>query len=437
MTPALVSPIDWTQLGALHVKAGAAAESTYALTGRLYASASGWLLLSVPNNVVRGLFDALQEPGVELPPGSKGGPFNAHVSVMRKEEVLEAGGPDKITERGHFFSYQLGPVKTVVPMGWDEMSRVWFVEIRSPDLQNLRKSYGLPALPQKNGEELPFHLTIAVRRKKVLQENEVSKAATHVRIDASNAAGESLQHHYLDAGEWSSPAGRIEEGETPLQAALRELKERTGYEGQAEHLTDAGKDGDFQVFKAPLEQLKQTGDPQTETRLHKLASLFGPITQRAVAETPIRYDMQDGVGQNMLNHLGAVSARGQRIYDQGQTQKRMTADLDPKARLHQFMGTLEGKPPANNTDKFFGLTTESPFAKLASAIDELIKAKAFSDRKQYDRKTAILRRLMKQSPTDFMVDDPTGKYHGITHKPTNFRLHMPATAIPPGVSANR
>ncbi len=154
-------------------KVGAAAESTYGLVGRLYASKSGWVLLSVPNAIARGLFDALGEPGIELP--LKDGILNAHISVMRPDELEGIGGVNAITERGHEFTYQLGPVKTVNPAGWNGVSRVWFVEIRSPDLSALRRSYGLPSMPTRNGEELPFHLTFAIRKTKVLQENEVAK----------------------------------------------------------------------------------------------------------------------------------------------------------------------------------------------------------------------------------------------------------------------
>ena len=32
---------------------------------------------------------------------------------------------------------------------------------------------------------------------------------------------------------------------------------------------------------------------------------------------------------------------------------------------------------------------------------------------------------MSQSPQDFVVDSPVGKYHGITHVPTKFRFHVP------------
>jgi hypothetical protein len=146
---------------------------SYTLAGRLYASKSDWILLAVPNALVHGLFAALDDTGLELPPGPEG-KFNAHISVMNEEEVASIGGVDRITERGHVFYYTLGPVREVVPNGWEEMGRVWLVEVRSPELEKLRKSYGLPALPNDN--KFKFHITIAVRRKKVLQENDIAKS---------------------------------------------------------------------------------------------------------------------------------------------------------------------------------------------------------------------------------------------------------------------
>jgi len=135
---------------------------SYGLAGKLYISNSGWGLLSVPNALVHGAFDALEEPGVELP-RQDSGTFNAHISVFRKDEIDKIGGSGKIRERGHTFRYTLGPVKCVKPYGWDEMSKVWMIEVHSPELQNLRKSYGLSALPKDN--RFKFHITIGVRRK--------------------------------------------------------------------------------------------------------------------------------------------------------------------------------------------------------------------------------------------------------------------------------
>lgn len=176
---------DCDAIVAAWVKSAASAPvNAPALAGTLYKSDSGWILLSVPNAIVRGLFSAMHEPGVELPLNSDG-QLNAHISVIRPEELAQIGGAEKINERGKQFYYQLGPMQTVVPAGWEGMSRVWFVQIKSPALERLRKSYGLTPLPKNN--EFQFHLTVAVRRRNVLYDNDVSKtaAAGHGRFVGS------------------------------------------------------------------------------------------------------------------------------------------------------------------------------------------------------------------------------------------------------------
>lgn len=154
------------------VKAAGDPVKTFALSGELYLSDSGWLLLRVPNALVRGCFDALDEPGVELPRNSAGR-LNAHISVMDADEVKACGGPDAITERGHHYRYSLGAIKSVDPGNWKGVSRVWYVAVDSPELRQLRKSYGLE--PLRKGYD--HHVTIGIRRTKILHENETSKAA--------------------------------------------------------------------------------------------------------------------------------------------------------------------------------------------------------------------------------------------------------------------
>lgn len=146
----------------------------YNLVGTLQRS-KDWILLSVPNAFVRGVFAAMQEPGIEVPPQKESGALNAHISVMRPEEVEMIGGPDKITERGKQFHYTLGRLYSVEPAGWSEMSKVYMVQVHSPELQALRRSYGLSGIP--NEGKFAFHITVAVKRRGVLGRNEVSKAA--------------------------------------------------------------------------------------------------------------------------------------------------------------------------------------------------------------------------------------------------------------------
>lgn len=171
-------------IGLLHrTKSAAAAELSYAMTGKLYLSGSGYLLLSVPNGLGHAIFDTLNEPGVEMPLNSKG-QYNAHISVMRPEEIEKIGGPDRVIERGHEFTYTLGPLREVAPAGWAEMSKCWFVEVRSPELETLRKSYGLPAIPDNNTK--PFHITVAVRKRNVLRDSDTSVGRSSIITDPVN-----------------------------------------------------------------------------------------------------------------------------------------------------------------------------------------------------------------------------------------------------------
>ena len=85
--------------------------------------------------------------------------------------------------------------------------------------------------------------------------------AKHVKINVEDEAGKKLLHHFIRANEWGEPAGAIEEGEEPRQAAARELLERTGYSVPPEDLQDLGADGKFHNFSALLNQLKMVAKP--------------------------------------------------------------------------------------------------------------------------------------------------------------------------------
>lgn len=155
------------RLGAAHLRAelnkeAGTPEVTHALAGRLYLSKSGWILLSVPNALIRGLYDALDEPGAVLPLKSDGR-LEGHISVISKDELAKAGiDPESISERGHTFRFNLGPLKVVRPSSWKDVSKVWYVTVKSPELRELRTRYGLTPNPRDN--KFDFHITIAIMK---------------------------------------------------------------------------------------------------------------------------------------------------------------------------------------------------------------------------------------------------------------------------------
>jgi hypothetical protein len=166
------------RLGTELVKTAGEMTPAYNLAGMLYhkyGSHGDWIMLAVPNALVHGVFSAMSEAGIELPKTSAGR-VEAHITVLRPEEITALGGPAKVTERGKQFHYRLGGLVTVEPEGWPEMAQVWMLRVHSPELQALRRSYGLSSLPAEGRHD--FHITVAVRRKGILGRNDKAKEQT-------------------------------------------------------------------------------------------------------------------------------------------------------------------------------------------------------------------------------------------------------------------
>jgi hypothetical protein len=194
------------------------AATNHLLSGRLYLAKSGWLLLSVPNALVRGVYDAMSAPGAELPaaglmnvPNVPADLLNAHISVMTAAEV-EKVGADNINERGHMFGYSLGAMTEITPKNVDGISKIWAIQVASPALSSLRKSYGLT--PLVNGDHA-FHITVAVRRKHVLANNSVGKCnetsaekSDEQRNCNTTSRGELKAAEFSRSGEKLSRAGQ-------------------------------------------------------------------------------------------------------------------------------------------------------------------------------------------------------------------------------------
>lgn len=237
----MLQQASWTKIGQDAVKRPSPA---YTLSGRLYMSRSGWILLSVPNDLVRGVFSAMDEPGIELPPQDSYADkmkLNAHISVMRPEELEEIGGAEKVSERGKTFKYTLGRLVSTNPSGWAHMSKVWFLNVHSPELQELRKSYGMTPRPNEN--KFDFHITVAVRRKGVLGRNEKSKAAADGVQIKTAAEIKQGAHTFIPTAALITESGRIDpkylqlpksaadEAQEAVRQMLADLRDRANAAG--------------------------------------------------------------------------------------------------------------------------------------------------------------------------------------------------------------
>lgn len=140
-------------------------------SGKLAASShndENWVILEVHKGLCEAAYDALRAEGVECQAHLS----NPHISVLRPEECAELKKKYKqawhgAAKIGTKFKFRLEKMVSVIPTGWKEMDRVWFLECVSPDLEKYRKDLGFTAIPRNPDDEdhhLRFHITFAVRR---------------------------------------------------------------------------------------------------------------------------------------------------------------------------------------------------------------------------------------------------------------------------------
>ncbi len=130
------------------------------LTGCLKQTKDGFVYVDIPNSVFKGFLPLLD--GAEKPPkDDKHEDIGAHITVIKKKEIKE--NDILFKDKDKEVKYTIKGLEEVEdPDGWDEMQKVWFVTVDSPDLEKIRKSYGLPSKIKNHN----FHITVGVKKKK-------------------------------------------------------------------------------------------------------------------------------------------------------------------------------------------------------------------------------------------------------------------------------
>ena len=135
-------------------------KQTAVLHGKLKQTEDGFVYLDVSNDVINGLFRLIPDEEAVQPPyrQSKYNSVGAHISVMKSDEIEEFE-ITKIKEIGDYFDFTIIGMSSVIP-DWKGIKKLWMVEVDSPQLESLRRRYGLT--PRLNGHH--FHITVGVKR---------------------------------------------------------------------------------------------------------------------------------------------------------------------------------------------------------------------------------------------------------------------------------
>lgn len=317
------------------------ASSQHLLAGRLYVSKSGWLILSVPNALVRGLFDALVAPGAELPltgvvnvPNLPDDTLNAHISVMTADEVQKIGA-DKITERGHTFHYALGGLKEIPVRNIDGVSRVWAVQVASPGLTALRKSYGLSPSPNNHG----FHITVAVRRKHVFSGNGVNKAAD----DKLSRTG---QKDLLPGGK----GDHVPDREFPAATLAEGVKHEREHTRNPQIAKEIAKD---HLSEEPAYYEEHKTDSKKEVEKAAKSVYLNQLWRNFDLRRPITYDHSKPVFENIKNQMSQIKRRGDFMIEARRNNQLYRAALDPRYRHQLALQAFRGELPQESwADQF-------------------------------------------------------------------------------------
>lgn len=129
------------------------------IKGKLKQTDDGFLYVDMPDELLDAFIKMIDDPKAKKPPYNtkKMNNVGAHVSVAYKDEMEDK----EIKELGDEFECEIKGLVSLDPQGWNAMNRVWFLELDAPELENLRKSYGLSK--KLNGHK--FHITVATRKK--------------------------------------------------------------------------------------------------------------------------------------------------------------------------------------------------------------------------------------------------------------------------------
>jgi hypothetical protein len=126
----------------------------YEWRGTLRETEDGFVYVDLDDAYIHELIRYIEPYGfIEPPYFGKPGLVGAHISLFYSGEKPEGG----LEEIGQEISFTPTTTQTVKPPSWENIDEVFILEVDSPELEEMRKKYGLEK------REIPFHITIGVK----------------------------------------------------------------------------------------------------------------------------------------------------------------------------------------------------------------------------------------------------------------------------------
>lgn len=135
------------------------AEAHLPKIGKLAIDKKGYIYLSLPDDYIFELYTILGKKEACPPPYfDKELSYGAHISIVLATEIRST---PHLPTTGQMIPFTITGCYSVEPENWEEMKRVWFLTIHSPELEGIRTQLGLsPKI-----EDHEFHITFAVQKR--------------------------------------------------------------------------------------------------------------------------------------------------------------------------------------------------------------------------------------------------------------------------------
>lgn len=179
-----------------------------------------WVLLDVHKGLCEAAYANLKAEGVSADPKFD----HPHISVFRPNEVDQIKKKFGIQWRGavkegQMMQFRLEKMVSLMPAGWAEVSRVWFLEVKSPDLSKLREDLGFHYLPkhEDSQHEMRFHITFAVLHNHAKKAQDI---LTEKRAEAGVGEGEVFKPQDESGAGLAKTFNKMELDPTVTQATL-------------------------------------------------------------------------------------------------------------------------------------------------------------------------------------------------------------------------